>query len=151
MTYSSSIHSDTGSRQRTKVLGAFFWGHMTKKVLFTLTLVVASSSTLAEKWTNAGTFTVAELGKPLVINVYGDADSATRSGDFASLLVRGFSGDPMTAQKVMFECTKGEIIWQNGEKANVNQDYKGEYATLPRNIMTRLHTIACKKWFEVWK
>ena len=112
---------------------------------------VVSTWALAEKWTSAGAFTVPESGRILTINVYGDSDSAVRTGDLSSLMVRGFGFTDLVAQKVMFECVKGEIFWQNGERANIRVDYKGEYALLPSGVMTKLHQIACKKWFEIWK
>lgn len=121
------------------------------KFCLVFALCIVSTQAYAEKWISAGNFTVLEAGRTLTINVYGNSDSALRTGDLSSIMVRGFGPNETVAQKVMFECLKKEIFWQNGERANIHTDYKGEYATLPSIVMTKLHQMACKKWFEVWK
>lgn len=128
----------------------FETGNIVNKLILTIVLVLVSSPALAEKWTNVGTFTTVEFDRKLTIDVYGDSDSALRSGDFATLMVKGFGSDSTKADKVTFECVKKEIIWP-GQKVVITQDHKDGSAILPASVMIKLHGMACKKWFEVWK
>lgn len=121
------------------------------RILLLAILCLVSTCAFAERWTNVGSYEVVELGQKSSITIYGDSDSVSKTGVFATLSVKGFGSDPLSNSKVTFECAKEEIIWPNKKNVNIHRDYEEGSAVLSATVMMKLYGMACSKWFEIWK